>query len=240
MIDVAFTPAEARQARTTVVIDVLRATSTILAALDAGYQRVLCAPRIEHALAIAGHGRTLAGERHCVRPVGFDVGNSPAEVRAAPGTELVLSTTNGAPAIVRAAELSDVVLIGALLNLDALVDELAGHDDVQLLCAGTDGRPALEDVYAAGRIAARLPGERSDAALTCIAAASSYACARDALAAGADARVLVAAGLEEDIDACALESTIAAVPRLVLLRRRFAVVASGKPIDIPLMVGSEI
>jgi 2-phosphosulfolactate phosphatase len=239
MIDVAFTPAEARQARTTVVIDVLRATSTILAALDAGYQRVLCAPRIEHALAIAGHGRTLAGERHCVRPVGFDVGNSPAEVRAAPGTELVLSTTNGAPAIVRAAELSDVVLIGALLNLDALVDELAGHD-VQLLCAGTDGRPALEDVYAAGRIAARLPGERSDAALTCIAAASGYACVREALAAGADAQVLVAAGLEDDIDDCARESTIAIVPRLVLLRRRFAVVASGKPIDLPLMVGSEI
>ncbi|MEA2254710.1 MAG: 2-phosphosulfolactate phosphatase [Solirubrobacteraceae bacterium] len=212
-VDVAFTTADAREADVTIVIDVLRATSTIVQALDAGYRRVLCADGLDRARGLAGPGRVLAGERHCVRPADFDLGNSPAETIGPRGDELILATTNGAPAIVRAADLSPVVLIACLLNLDAVV-EAADGDDVQLLCSGTDARPALEDVYVAGRIAERLGGRRSDSALVALAVARGYARGRDALAASADAQVLGAAGLEADIDWCARESVVASVPRL--------------------------
>jgi len=224
MVDVAFTGAAARRADVTVVIDVLRATSTIVQALHAGYRRVLCADGLDRARSLAAPGRVLAGERRCVRPAGFELGNSPSETIPPRGAELVLATTNGAPAIVRAAELSPVVLIACLLNLDAVVEVAAGAE-VQLLCSGTDARPALEDVYAAGRIAARLNGRQSDSALVARAVAGAYERGRDALAASADARVLTAAGLDADIDWCAQESVVALVPRLTALREGVATVS---------------
>jgi 2-phosphosulfolactate phosphatase len=213
MLDVAFTPAQARAAPVSVVIDVLRATSTIVQALAAGYRRVLCADGLARARGLAAPRRVLAGERACVRPVGFHLGNSPGETIPPRGDELVLATTNGAPAIVRAAQLSPHVLIASLLNLDAVVRAISRCDDVQLLCCGTDGAPALEDVYVAGRIAARLEHPKSDAALIAWAAAGAYPRARDALADSLDARVLRAQGLEADIDWCARESVVAFVPR---------------------------
>jgi 2-phosphosulfolactate phosphatase len=212
MLDVAFTPAQARAAQVTVVIDVLRATSTIVQALAGGYRQVLCADGIERARGLAAPGRVLAGERQCVRPAGFDLGNSPADTIPPRGDELVLATTNGAPAIVRAVALSPDVLVGSLLNLDAIVVAIAGYDDVQLLCCGTDGRPALEDVYVAGRIAGRLDRAKSDAALIAWAASGAYPRARDALADSLDARVLHAQGMEADIDWCARESVVSLVP----------------------------
>jgi len=213
MIDVAFTRADARRADVTIVIDVLRATSTIVQALHAGYRRVLCADGLDRARALSAPGRVLAGERRCVRPAGFDLGNSPADTIPPRGEELVLATTNGAPAIVRAADFSPVVLIAGLINLDATLAAVVG-ENVQLLCAGTDGRPALEDVYVAGRIAARLDGPHTDAALVVRAVARAYPTSRDALAASADAAVLVGAGLEADIRWCARESVVSTVPRL--------------------------
>jgi 2-phosphosulfolactate phosphatase len=212
-LDVALVPAQARAAQVTVVIDVLRATSTMVQALAAGYRRVLCADGLDRALGLAAPGRVLAGERHCLRADGFDLGNSPAGTIPPLGHELVLATTNGAPAIVRAAQLSPTVLVASLLNLDAVVAALAGCDDVQLLCSGTDARAALEDTYVAGRIAARLPGTPSDAALVARAVARAYPRARDALAASLDARVLREQGMEADIDWCARESVIELVPR---------------------------
>ncbi len=230
MIDVAFTRAEARPADVTIVIDVLRATSTIVQALHAGYRRVLCADGLDRARGLAAPGRVLAGEQDCVRPQGFDLGNSPADTIPPRGDELVLATTNGAPAIVRAAELSPVVLIACLLNLDAAIDAIAG-EDVQLLCSGTDGRPALEDVYVAGRIAARLDGPLSDAALVARAVAHAYPANRDALAGSADAVVLVAAGLEADVEWCARESVLPVVPQLCATEQGVATVDSGGIIE---------
>ena len=134
-----------------------------------------------------GPGRVLAGERHCVRPPGFDQGNSPREAARLRGDELVLATTNGAPAVIAAAQNAPVVLLACLLNLDAVVAVLQGAD-VQIVCAGTDGAVALEDVYVAGRISARLPGRRTDAARVPGAPA-----ARDAMVSGVFAGDLSAA-----------------------------------------------
>jgi phosphosulfolactate phosphohydrolase-like enzyme len=90
MIDVAGNRAELRSAGIAVVIDVLRATSTATQALAAGYRRVLCAESIARAAGLRAPGRVLAGERRCLRPPGFDQGNSPLEAATRRGDELVL------------------------------------------------------------------------------------------------------------------------------------------------------
>jgi 2-phosphosulfolactate phosphatase len=220
MIDVAMTRAQLRAADAVVVIDVLRATTTLTWALAAGYREVICTDSIQGALALRGPGRIIAGERECVAPDGFDQGNSPAQAANRRGRELVLATTNGAPTIIAAAAHAPLVLCGALVNLSAvavaLAEEVDVRDaDVMLACSGTDGAPALEDVYCAGRLSALLPGPRSDAALIAQAVAHAYSSAREALAASADARMLVRVGQESDIDLCAHVNALDSVAQLV-------------------------
>jgi len=216
MIDVTFIGTDVRPASIAVVIDVLRATSTITMALSSGYERVLVAGGIDKARELRAGGRVLAGEVECERPEGFDLGNSPEETLDPKGPELILATTNGAPAIVSAAASCDVVLAASLLNLDAVVALLAqGPADVLLVCAGTNGSVTLEDVYLAGRISAALEGDRTDAARVAEAVAASFERPIDALDASAGSVGLYAAGLDGDIAFCARESITATVPRMV-------------------------
>ena len=214
MIDVAFLGTDVRPAGTAVVIDVLRATSTITLALHSGYERVLVAGSIDEATALRADGRTLAGEVGCARAPGFDLGNSPEETLDPRTTDLVLATTNGAPAIVASAQAADDVLIASLLNLDAVCEQLAGREDVLLVCAGTDGRVSIEDVYLAGRISAALEGPKTDAAQVAEAVAAAYPTALEALEASGGAVGLRREGLESDIAFCAQESIVEVVGSL--------------------------
>ena len=108
LVHVAFTPDEAAKAATGVVIDVIRATSTICQALDAGYDRVWCAAEVEDARALRDGGDvTLGGERLGVRIDGFDLGNSPREYLEPRSSTLAMSTTTGTRAIVIGAERCD-------------------------------------------------------------------------------------------------------------------------------------
>ena len=230
MIDVALTGDGLRTADVAVVIDVLRATSTATQALAAGYRRVLCVGSIERAGELRTRDRVLAGERHCVKPPGFDQGNSPREALDRRGEELVLATTNGAPTIVAAAACAPTVLLACLLNLDAVVMELLRREDphgadLQIVCSGTDGAVALEDVYVAGRLIARLRGPRTDAALVAEAVARAFPTPFEALAASADAAALRAAGLTADIVDCARESELDVVPAVVRTSGGVAIVA---------------
>jgi phosphosulfolactate phosphohydrolase-like enzyme len=145
----------------------------------------------------------------------------------------VLATTNGAPAIVAAAYCASTVLLAGLLNLRAVLDLLRAlaYDDLQIVCSGTDGAAALEDAYLAGRIVSELNGARSDAALVAQAVSRAYGSPLEALGESADAAVLRAAGLGDDVGYCAAESTIDLVPRLVGMRAGAAVVADGRPIE---------
>ena len=224
MIDVAFLGTDVRSAGTAVVIDVLRATSTITLALSSGYQRVLVAGSIDEATALRTDGRTLAGEVGCARAPGFDLGNSPEETLDPRTTDLVLATTNGAPAIVASAQVADDVLIASLLNLDAVCEQLAGHEDVLLVCAGTDGRVSIEDVYLAGRISAALEGPKTDAAHVAEAVAAAYPTALEALQASGGAVGLRREGLESDIAFCAQESIVDVVGRFTATQDGAAVV----------------
>jgi 2-phosphosulfolactate phosphatase len=195
-----------------VVIDVLRATSTAVRALAAGYARVVFAEDLDDALGLRGPGRVLAGERGCVRPPGFDQGNSPQEVTRCRGEELVLSSTNGAPAVIAAIRAAGAVLLASMLNLQATIDALAAAEgEIQIICAGAGGRASLEDVYVAGRLLAALDGERTDAARIAETVAAAYRTPAAALRTGAGGVALRAAGLGEDIAHCARESQLTLV-----------------------------
>jgi 2-phosphosulfolactate phosphatase len=220
-VHVAFTPAEIPPAPTGIVVDVLRATSTIAQALAAGYARVLSCTEVEEARSVRrsnGEG-LLAGERECVRIPGFDLGNSPREFLEPRGETVILTTTNGTRALVAAAGHCDRVLAGCLLNLEAIAAEADRVDgDVTIVCAGVLGELAMDDAYAAGRIAQLLGGKPTDSAEAAIRLASTFSSPREGLAASQSARNLMAAGLADDIAWCAQESVLDVVPRLAGLR----------------------
>lgn len=225
-VHVAFTPDEAAAAPTGIVVDVIRATSTIAQALAAGYERVLCVPEIEQARALRAElpDSLVGGERDAVRIEGFDVGASPREFLEPRAATLILSTTNGTRSIVTAAERCDEVLVGSLLNLDAVVRAATERgEDVAVICAGYKGAFALDDAYCAGRIVELLEGERSDAAVAAAALAAAYP---DALA-GLNARTYGPPGLEEDIAFCARESVLDVVPRFAGMRGPAAEIAAA-------------
>jgi 2-phosphosulfolactate phosphatase len=211
-VDVAFTPAAAVAAPVGVVVDVLRATSTIAQALASGWPRVLCAPGIDEARAVReqlGEG-LLGGERNAVRIEGFDVGASPREFLERGDRPLIFSTTNGTRAILTAVASCDRVYLGSLLNLDAVarVARESGAD-VAIVCAGFQGTFALDDAYCAGRIVQLVAGDRTDAAKAAELIARSFP---DAYA-GLTARTYGPPGLDEDIRFCARESVLEMVPR---------------------------
>lgn len=160
-----------------VVVDVLRATTTIAAMLDAGSVGVRPVCRVDEALTIKAEepGLLLAGERSGVAPAGFDLGNSPRPEAVAPvrGRGVVLSTTNGTAAAERAAAVGADVLTLSLTNLPAAVEDLIGRaKDTLVVCSGTDGERSLEDELAGGLLAEALLGagwrlsERADAVRT--------------------------------------------------------------------------
>lgn len=219
MIDVAFTRAELREADVAVVVDVLRATSTLAQALASGYEAVLCADSVERARGLRGGGRALAGEQRCIRPSDFDLGNSPLEATRRYAERLVLASTNGSTTIVAATRHAPVVLAASLLNLAAVLSALNGPRwsgrDVQVVCSGTSGALALEDVYVAGRLCVALGGPRTDAARTAEALVRAYPDPEAALNAGAHAAVLTRAGLGDDVAYCARVSRLDVPPRVV-------------------------
>jgi 2-phosphosulfolactate phosphatase len=140
------------------VIDVLRATTTIVHALAAGCAEVRPCAEVEEARELAGRmrvGRVLLGGERGGRPLpGFDLGNSPREYTAAVcrGNSLVLTTTNGTRALLRAAE-AERVLVAALVNYSAVCEQLRREArPIHIVCAGTEGEVTLEDTLLAGAL----------------------------------------------------------------------------------------
>jgi 2-phosphosulfolactate phosphatase len=216
-IDVAFTPAEAGAAHVAVVVDVMRATSTITQALASGYRRVLCCREVDEALALRdelGDGAVVGGERNAILVDGFDLGASPRDYLEPRAETAIMSTTNGTRTILAAASSSDVVLMGSLLNLDAVADAARGPGaDVTVVCAGYQGAFAIDDAYCAGRVVELLEGDCTDAAVAAAALARAYPTAWE----GVNARTYGPPGLEEDLRWCTQENTLDVVPRFVRL-----------------------
>ncbi|HVR13135.1 MAG TPA: 2-phosphosulfolactate phosphatase [Gaiellaceae bacterium] len=211
-VDVAFTPVETAPAPLGIVVDVIRATSTIAQALAAGYERVLCCAEIDEAQALRAElpSSLVGGERKAVRIEGFDVGASPREFLEARAETLILTTTNGTRSILETAKHCDDVLLGSLLNLGAVAGAVGGRDTV-VACAGFQGAFALDDAYCAGRIVQLVKGSRTDAAIGSELIARAFPTALEAF----NARTYGPPGLEEDIAFCARENVLDVVPRLV-------------------------
>jgi 2-phosphosulfolactate phosphatase len=141
-----------------VVIDVLRATTTIIHALAAGCTAVRPCAEVEEARELAGTMRAgrvvLAGERGGVPLPGFDLGNSPREFtpRICRNATLVLTTTNGTRALLRAAEAERAIVAG-FVNYSAVCEQVRSDArPIHIICAGTDGAVTLEDTLLAGAL----------------------------------------------------------------------------------------
>jgi 2-phosphosulfolactate phosphatase len=218
-----------------IVIDVLRATTTITAALAAGAREVIPCLEIDDARRWAANlpsGQTvLGGERQGVRIEGFDHGNSPREytAQAVGGRTVVFTTTNGTRAMLHARAAREVRL-GAFVNLSAVVAIAARHERVDLICSGTGGKITREDVLLAGAIAARLTAAAA-AELNDQAAIARAAWLEAMDDVGADSTALAARlaatlretqggrnlkrlGLESDIDDAAALDRFSIVPKL--------------------------
>lgn len=231
-LDVALVPAAARTWPETVcvVVDELRASSTITTWLDLGCSTLYLTRGLAEARRLAGqHGALLAGERRGLTPRGFDVNNSPAalarlEVAGRPG---VLSTSNGTAVLSRLRHMP-AVLVGCLLNASAVAVaalELAVALDrpVGIVCAGVLGRFAFDDAYAAGVIADRLLAaaaaagtalERTDATLAVRRLAASWPDPIAALEASASGHLVHAIGQGEDVAFCGRVDVSSTVPVL--------------------------
>lgn len=164
LIDVALLPSamkpEQLSGHTVVVVDVLRATSTIVSALHHGCQKVLPQPSIELAREVHAsipEESVMGGERQGKIVDGFQHGNSPPEytAEAIAGKTLVLATTNGTVAM-ESCRAADRVLIGAMVNVSAVAQELREVERVTVVCSGTDRLITSEDVLFAGLLIQKL------------------------------------------------------------------------------------
>lgn len=140
--------------KTVIVVDVLRATSTIITALMNGSKGVVPVDTVIKAKELAKDGDLLGGERYCKKIPGFDLGNSPLEYtrEAVQGKRVILTTTNGTRGIQKAIK-ADRVLAGAIINGRA--SAAAAIDlkrDTVIVCAGTQDVFSLEDGLCAGFI----------------------------------------------------------------------------------------
>jgi 2-phosphosulfolactate phosphatase len=221
-VHVANTPGEATRVPTGIVVDVLRATSTIVQALDAGYGAVYCCAEVEEAHALRDElgDAVLGGERAGDPLPGFDLGNSPLEYLTPRAVDVVLTTSNGTRAVVQAAANCDLVLVGSMLNLDAVAAVARERgEDVEVVCAGFRGGPSEDDAYCAGRIAALVGGEPTSEAERALELAASYPTGEEAFRSIRRVGETVA---EEDLVWCARESVSSVVPRFDGMRRAAA------------------
>jgi 2-phosphosulfolactate phosphatase len=180
-INVLLTPAELPKAtengaRVAIVIDVLRASTTICVAFSSGVQAILPSASVEEARAMYNalpkSIRVLGGERQGVKQEGFDLGNSPLEYTPdmVEGKMVSFTSSNGTAALQYVRE-ADTVYIGSFMNMQALAEYIADHHtdptvEVTIICAGNSGTFSLEDACCAGGFAGYLSSYCSSAHLT--------------------------------------------------------------------------
>lgn len=210
-----------------VVIDVLRATSMILAALENGAARVLPVESIETAtrlVSLSDRGdKLLAGEQKGLPIEGFDLFNSPSELdrETIGGRTIILATSNGTPAIAAAASKAGRLIICSILNVDAVAEEVSGVDDLVIICSGNHGRMAGEDLLCAGLLLGALSppvaaSSLADSASLAMLLADRYGeRIEDYLLSTDRGRQLIALGYEKDISYCSRRGSIRKVPELI-------------------------
>lgn len=210
---------------TVIVVDVLRATTSMISALNGGAYKVVPTVDAGDAAALASRLGSrecvLGGERGGVKISGFDLGNSPKEylTRTVKNKTVIVSTTNGTGALhsVRSAE---TILLGAMINRMAVAKAAAAESrNILIVCAGTDGQPSADDLMTAGAIidgirnfADILEGELSDMALICETLYDDWKAGRFDVRNIFHAKRLMGLGFSEDVDFCFTPDSTETVP----------------------------
>lgn len=211
-IEVCFTPELIHlhevSGKLVVVVDIFRATSTMVAALAHGVTEILPFADLESCRAMKAHGYLIAGERDGRRAPGFELGNSPVAFLEGnyAGRKLAMTTTNGTIAIEKSKGAAEI-LIGAFPNLQATASYIQSRNlDVLIHCAGWKGRFNLEDSLYAGALVQALCGSHANQEDGSLAMGSLFAQEGNNLASylaqASHAKRLQNHGIEGDIDFC--------------------------------------
>lgn len=205
------------------VIDTLRATTTAITYLERGADALLFTKTPEEALAMRGEDVILGGERGGLALAGFDLGNSPAEAitHNFSGKTVVMNTTNGTRAAHIASATGKHIFLAALTNAHAVARraKALATEEIALVCAGTDERISLEDVYTAGVIAEYLLAlgdfTLDDGARIALTVRRNMGNPLEAIGGSSHGSHLGSIGLGDDVIYAAELSTSTVVPTLV-------------------------
>jgi 2-phosphosulfolactate phosphatase len=210
--------------KTSVVIDVLRASSTIVTAIYNGVKEIVPVATVEFAVKVSGGmfgGQTLlGGERNTKKIEGFALGNSPFEYskEIVVGKTIVFYTTNGTKAIAKA-KFSENLFICSFGNITSVARQLVSLDrDVEIICAGRNGFFSIEDSICAGKLVSLIleiiPGvEMNDSVKAVKALYDKYG--KDIgkmMKESEHGKILIDNGFEKDIDYCSLIDTVNTIP----------------------------
>jgi len=211
--------------KTSVVIDVLRASSTIVTALKNGAKEIVPVATVEFAVKVSGGmfgGQTLlGGERNTKKIEGFALGNSPLEYeeKIVNGKSIVFYTTNGTKALAKA-KFSEHLFVCSFLNLNAIAKHLVSlQNNVEIICAGRNNFFSLEDTVCAGKLVAEIISmnpevELNDSVYAALALNEKYG--QDLLRMfkqSEHGKLLIDNGFEEDLNYCAQLNVFDIIPR---------------------------
>jgi 2-phosphosulfolactate phosphatase len=213
--------------RTAVVIDVLRASTSIVTALGNGAKEVIPATTVESATKISanlgGDVALLAGERNGRMVPGFDLGNSPSEFTGGKihGRSIIFTSTNGSQAIAKARYAQELAVC-AFINMSAVVQLIVGRPrPFAVVCSGKEGGFSLEDTVCAGMLISRVAESLGDDVSLSDAAVAAVTLHK-ALGRGLlkmmknseHGRFLEEIGFGDDLKLCAQIDTVPVVPLL--------------------------
>jgi 2-phosphosulfolactate phosphatase len=204
-----------------IVTDIFRATSCMVTGFAYGVQSIIPVATVEECKDLQNRGYIAAAERNAEKVEGFDLDNSPFSFmdERLVGGKIAMTTTNGTLSITKAKPSAVKVLVGAFLNLQALVDYCKGQPyDILILCAGWKGRPNLEDTLFAGAMVNALQDEYFVAEDSAIMAMREYKLAEnnmlEYLSKASHIRRLQRLGINKDIPYCLQRDLYDVVPVL--------------------------
>ena len=209
--------------KNTIVIDVLRASSVIVNALNNNAKEVIPVDSVDFALKVSGgafSGQTLlGGERNTKMIDGFNLGNSPEDYteEIVSGKTVILYTTNGSKAVVKA-KYSENLIICCFNNLKAITDYIISlNQDFEILCSGASGKFCIEDTVCAGKIiesvSKKIPDvELSDSASASLILNKSFSSVLTMLKECEHGKKLIDNGFEKDIEFCSKMNTVDIIP----------------------------
>ncbi len=210
--------------KTTVIIDVLRATSTIITAINNGAKEIVPVASVEFAVKVSGGmfgGQTLlGGERNTKKIEGFALGNSPFEYskEIVNGKSIVFYTTNGTKSIAKA-KYSETLLCTSFLNISSVVGYLISlKKDIEIICSGRNNYFSLEDSVCAGMVVTKLQDHFNDIELNDSAKASKILYEQfgsnilSMLYQSDHGKILIENGFESDLEYCSKVDMLDTIP----------------------------